>query len=406
MTSLLDLPGWVAALRGEGLSDIPLRWLEQDEAQARRDALLEAWGHVPFDDEFKARCADRVARCAPVAAGPTRRARVGDRAEELTLLFDPEHPEDLVAALGERIPSALWVPLGRTAASLRDGLAPYLTGELRSAHRFTRVQRVFKGTAEQLGLTGLDQLAQAIAGFETWIDPASWGSAQDDDPWPADTSSLSMIEFRILLDDCRKQDPGRFASYSFRTLWSRSVLRIEQQAFDSFVFELRYEPSLHPEVIRGLEEIFPFQLAEDVPVDLAASLLRGPTVTPAFLEAALAREGRVPFLALAKCALEPGEPAAMELLRAMLPDPETRGAAIELAGAYAYRGLLYEALATTEDDELRGDLERYLAPHAERDEDESGEGDEDDDDLDDDDLDDDDDFDDDDDLDDDEGVEP
>jgi len=165
----------------------------------------------------------------------------------------------------------------------------------------------------------------------------------------------------VLLDDCRKQIPTRYEARSWRTLWSRSVLRIEHHPFDAFVFELRYEPSRHPEVVRELETYFPFELAEDVPVDLVASLLRGPTVTRAFLANALAREGTIPYLALAACALAPGEPATAELLRTMLVG-EHGSLAVELAGAYGFRGLMLEALATTDDEGLRVDLERALDP--------------------------------------------
>ena len=396
MTTLsVDVPAWVASLRGEANLGLPLRWLDPGEARERRDALIEAWAQIPFDENFQALCRDRIARSVPVAAGLTRKARAGDREEELTLLFDPERPEGLVAALGERIPPIFWVPLGQTAASLREDLAPYLTDEPRSAHHFTRSLRIFKGTGEQLGLSGLEELVQAVAGFETWIDPSFWGSAEDDDPWPADPTSLSMIDLRVLLDDSRRQHPGRFEAFSFRTLWSRSILRLEAHPFQSFVFELRYEPSRHPELLRATREHLPFQLPDDIPVDLVASLLRGPSATPAGLAEALKREGPAPYLALAQCAMEPGEPTSTELLRAMMAtdDLELRDIAVDLADAYAYRGLLYELLAETYDVVLRERLEERLAPPPppEDEEGEEGEDDYDDDDYDDEDHDDDDD---------------
>ena len=367
------VPDWVTSLREQSGELPPLQWLDAAASDTSRGTILEAWDAVPFDDEFKEACRKRVARSIPVASGAPRKVRLTEAAEVPTLLFDPERPDGLFAALGRTLPSVLWVPLGQTTESIGDALAPYLAAEARSVHVLSRVERIFKGTAGQLGLRSVDDFGRAIAALDPWIDVPFWSNAEDDDPWPVDTSSLSMMKLRALLDDCRQQIPIRYEARSWRSLWSRSVLRIERHPFDAFVIELRYEPSRHPEVMRELEGYFPFKLAEDMPVDLAASLLRGPTVTRAFLAEALAREGTVPFLALASCALAPGEPTTAELLREMLLG-EHGQVAVELAAPYGFRGLLLEALATTRDLGMREDLERLLDPGGRRSgEDEEGE---------------------------------
>lgn len=359
------LPSWVEALqknpelmpRGQSL-----RWLSAQEGEAYRRALLARWDEASFGEEFGASCRARLVRSLPVAIGPSRRARLAGREETLLLLFDPQHPEDLFASFGDRLPALLWVPLGKRAETLQSRLAPYLLRATTAAHALPRVVRIFKGTAKELGVDTLEDLTAILTAFETWLDPAFWGSAFDEDPWPEDTSSLSMLRLRVLLDETRRQSPGRFPSYSFRTLWSKSIFRIEQHPFGGFVFELRYEPLAQPEVIRELEEVLPLRLPEDLPVDLAASLLRGPTVTPLFLSEALKQEGEAPYLALAQCAIAPWEASSEALLRSMLSSPETRPAALDLALAYSYRGLLLETLAATDDDALREQLEEALAP--------------------------------------------
>ncbi|UQA57300.1 hypothetical protein [Polyangium aurulentum] len=387
-SSIEGVPDWVSTLRDgaePGHKALPLQWLDGKASRARGGEMLETWDEIPFGEDFKAICRRRIARSVPVASGPPRRARLAERQEPLTLLFDPEAPEGLVAALGDKMPSLLWVPLGRTPASLREALGPYLASALGSVHGFSRVERIFKGTSDELGLDSIDHLAQAIAVFEGWIDTPFWGNAKDDDPWPLDPSSLSMIHLRVLLDESRRQTPSRFLAYGFRTLWSRSVLRVEQHAWNGFVFELRYEPSRHPDLARALRTSVPNVLPDDIPVDLLASILRGPILTRDFVDEAIGREGAVPYLALAKCALEPGETTALALLESM-QGGEHAMAALELASAYGYRGLLHEVLATTEDASLRGQLEGLLAPkpptQAAEDEDEDLDGAEEDDDFD------------------------
>jgi len=365
-SSIEGVPDWVSTWKDgaeTGGKALPLQWLDGKASKARGAEMLETWDEIPFGEDFKASCRRRVARSVPVASGPLRKARLAERQEPLTLLFDPEAPEGLVAALGDKMPSLLWVPLGKTPASLREALAPYLASELPSVHGFSRVERIFKGTSDELGLDSIDHLVQAIAIFEGWIDTPFWGNAKDDDPWPLDPSSLSMIHLRVLLDESRRQTSSRFLAYGFRTLWSRSVLRVEQHAWNSFVFELRYEPSRHPDLTRALRTTLPNVLPDDIPVDLLASILRGPILTRAFVDEAIGRDGPVPYLALAKCALEPGETTALALLESM-QGGEHAMAALELASAYGYRGLLHEVLATTEDASLRGQLEGLLAPRS------------------------------------------
>lgn len=360
------LPKWAQAFREErdnpaGLP--PLRFLDEEASQAQSVAMLDAWQGVPFDEGFHASCRARIARSTPIATLPPRKVRLADASEEATLLFDPERDDSLFVSLGHTMPSILWVPLGQTRESAADALSAYLVDDPRSVHVLRRAERVFKGTADQLGLRTLDDLGRAIARFEPWIDAPFWSSALDDDPWPMDTASLSMIELRGLLDGCREQAPNRFESRSFRTLWSRSVLRVEKHPFDAFVLELRYEPARHPDVIRELQAYFPFRLADDVPVDLVASILRGPTVTRGFLAEMLAKEEPSPYLALAACAIAPGETTTLEVLRRLYAKGGDEGdVAVELAGPYQFQGFLLETLATTKNPALRADLEAFLAP--------------------------------------------
>jgi len=376
MQSLLSsVPSWVKAL-GEGGQvgggRLPLTWLDEGSSAARRAAMLDAIRVAPFGEPFQSECARRVAFSIPVASLPPRAMRLVEGREPLTVLFDPAgEGEDggLFAALGDRMPSLLWVPLGRTMESLARALAPYLVDELVSTHELPRVERVFMGTADELDVSGIDDLGQLVAAVDPWIDVPFWSNADTDDPWPLDTRALSHARMRSLLAEGRRQIPTRHPSRSFRTLWSRSVLRVEHHAARGasigdplgapVVFELRFVPTHHPSILRELSRFFPSPLPEDAPLDLLASILRGPTLSRAALREALAAEGPTPRLALAACGIEPAETTTAALLRAMMGGEHER-AAVDLARAYGFVGLLHEARVTTRDAGVAEALDRAL----------------------------------------------
>jgi hypothetical protein len=297
----------------------------------------------------------------PVKSGPSRRARLVEREETVTVFFDPEQ-RGLYAALGERMPPPLWLPLGENCRDLHEALAPYLLAHLPSVHHFSRSLRVFAGTLQDLGMHSFATLLSTLVERDTWLDRATWGSAFDDDPWPLDTTSLSAAEVRQLCERSRCQSPRRIESLSVRTLWSRSLLRIERHPLDGVVFELRYEPSRHPELMRALDDLLPLRLPDDLPVDLAASLLLPHLLTPARVAELLRQKPLSPHLAFVQCALGPGDPTSATLLRTLMSDPTQRDAVVDLASSYFMDGLLRELLAASQDSELSASLERFLSP--------------------------------------------
>jgi hypothetical protein len=133
-----------------------------------------------------------------------------------------------------------------------------------------------------------------------------------------------------------------------RTLWSRSILIAEAGSCGSIVFELRYEPAPADE---------PHPLGEglppDLPVDLAASLLRGTSMTSAQLAHNLVQSPH-PDLLIGLVELDSGESTTFaELAARVRAGGELTDLALSLARQEGARGLLYELECETTDPALK-----------------------------------------------------
>lgn len=343
---------------------LELQWLSSDEGEAVREDWLAVWNQVPFDEAFHQRCRQRLERCRPVAVGTVRHRRLDQTENRLTLVVDPSVPGQVFVSLSHAMPSLLWVTAEATRDDLIEALAPYLDPERPPAVELPGNLRVVK----PLDVEELSQLDDAIRGLELWVDDTSWGSAFDDDPWRGVAGPLGMLDQTRLLREAAADDPDRFVARGYRTLWSGAILRIEQHPMGMWVFDMRYRPAADARVIAGLNDLLGTRWPEDLPVDLAASLLRGGVIDERLL-AELEAKGEAPLdRAAARCGMAPAETSTASTLARIIDevgeDEDALATLANLASRYRHEALLFALWDKTEGTPLGDDLERFLSPEA------------------------------------------
>ncbi|MFO0660303.1 MAG: hypothetical protein U0165_10810 [Polyangiaceae bacterium] len=345
----MTLPAVVDTLRAQLEASEEYRWIDPQDRASISQSMLAAFDEVSFEASFQEQGRERIRRSIPLFAGPTRNVRLTTIEQASLVLFDPQESDRVQLALGLSFPPQLWPSASISTESMSERFDPYLNRPFRSAHRYKHALRVVRGSLEELGLESIEQLARVIAYGEKWTDgAATWKSGNLDDPWSTDPSHESMITLRVQGDRAAEEHGLRWPSISMRTLWSRSILTIEQGPFDHVVFELRYDeaPNIEP---------LPFEAStvpKGIPADLLASLLRGGAMYPDGL-AALRNEPLTPYTALLTCLFEPAETTTYAMLRDMLRDDELREPALALANHLGARSLLYELECETKDESLR-----------------------------------------------------
>jgi hypothetical protein len=362
-TTMRRVPDWVAGLREDaGLStELGLRWLDEDEQEATRELWRSTWNQVPYGEEFHARGAERIETSIPLAEGPVRHRRLSKAASRLVLVADPAEPDVAWLNLSHALPPDAWAVAGATPGEVRRAVSYYTPEDSPWLSALERVERLVK----PIEVESLDVIKRGIEGLELWMDDATWGSAFVDDPWRDVDPDAGMMSLTVHLRSVGEQARGRRTSVGYRTLWSRSVLTIEEHPFGLYVFELRYRPAADRRAVEKLAGSEPgARLPPDLPVDLAASLLRGGSFTR---ESIGMNEERSwgPFELATLCALDPGEASTVAKLREAVDrwagDEQMRGL-VEVLHAYDHQSLLFECAAATQDDEVRGQLARLLAP--------------------------------------------
>jgi len=357
------LPPWVDALRADDdlTAALGLVWHDAAEQERRRAEWQVAWSQVHYDDDFDRRCADRIARAVPLAGGPVRTRRIGRVVTRMVLVFDPDDPEHLYVSLCDVLPAVLWARAGTTADEVRAALRGYLVDSPTPVAELPCTLRVVKRLAPELDHAMHRRIVEA---HELWLDDAPWGSWYDDDPWPEESATPGMSLLHAMLERTLRDHGGRFPAVSYRSLWSRSVLRVERHPFDLWVFELRYAPARDAAAMIRINELLGARFPVDLPVDLMASLLRDDSLTRLELDEALTRGPWLPLDLAMLSALEPGEATTLEALRRgfdqLAGDIDRVWALAEIAVQYRYEALLFELAATTTDPELRASLDAFL----------------------------------------------
>ncbi len=372
-----SLPPWAAPLEAETKKnpDAGFRWLAPEALPEVTNVLLGAADESPFGGEAREEGRARIRRSVPLATGPSRPVRLTQHEVPSVLLFDPGSPDLVWATLGAGFPPQLWPSAEPTLAGIQRDLGVYLGESFKSRAELRRSLRVRKGTLEGLGFETLDDFAQLVGRIESWLDSkATWGSASDDDPWPDDPRTTPMIVLRTIAQRASEQHPARARSITMRTLWSRSLLTIELGAYDTILFEMRYDPA--PFVTRLPAGDGHLLVPEDLPVDLLACLIRGGTTTMESLSAVMG-DGPTPAIAETHAVLAPAESTTYELIRQLIADPEHRRDGAAIASDLGARGLVYEAALAEQDPEARAEMLSWIAlgPPEPRDEDDESEDD-------------------------------
>src|SRR5690349_20487977 len=133
--------------------------------------------------------------------------------------------DELKVALSPVHPPFLWLGSGQTAASLKDALAPYFLSYASSEEKLERTMRGFLGTGgPQLGLIQLHDAYQDV----DFVDAPAWGSASEEDRYLDTVPRRAQGQTLIRRD--RDQDPAGLDTFSFRSLFSKPVLRAESHA--------------------------------------------------------------------------------------------------------------------------------------------------------------------------------
>lgn len=360
------IPAWAEALRDDPttLEELGLRVLDEEQREATRALWSSTWNQIEYDEGFHARAAARLERCVPLFVGPSRRRRLSKTESELVVVHDPQDGEVLRLSLSHAICSLAWADAGSSLEALRAALARYTVSDELAVLAFPKTERVVK----QLELRDIGPIERSIDAQELWIDDARWGSAYLDDPWSGVSPDLGMLQLSTLVERVKDQHPGRRHSLSFRTLWSRSIFTIEQHPLGFWAFELRYVPAGDGRAIRELCGADPVaSLPRDLPVDLAASLMRGGSATRETVRANDER-GRDPMMLAVRCAMEPGEAttiAAMrESVRAWADDPDRGDALAQIADGFGHEATLFELAAITSDSACAEDIKALLRPAA------------------------------------------
>ncbi|NUO52513.1 MAG: hypothetical protein HOV80_27010 [Polyangiaceae bacterium] len=358
-----DLPAWVGELQNDAAlsSDLALTWLDAEAQDATRDLWRSTWNQVPFDEAFHERGAKRIERCVPLAEGPVRRRRLQKTESKMVLVFDPEEPDVAWLSLSHAMPPAAWAVAGSTAAELRSAIGYYTPASDSAALELPRTERLVK----PIEIESFDPIKNSIEALELWIDDASWGSAFFDDPWTNVERDAGMMLLSIYLRKTGAQSPGCRPSFGYRTLWSRSLMTIEQHPFGHWVFDLKYRPAKDRraiEMLSGSEE--GARLPPDLPVDLAASLMRGSSLTRESLRINQSRDWG-PGEVAALCAVDPGEATTIANIRSAIGawagDPKLFDL-VQVLRAYEHTALLFEVAATTKDEVIRAMVGDLLAP--------------------------------------------
>ncbi|MDY7226045.1 hypothetical protein [Hyalangium rubrum] len=291
------LPKWFEALKKDPkATEAGIRWFTPEESEAKRAELLRGYEagdartrlHLPEAAFTTAKT--QVARFLPVAEGPATSDRSGHK-HRGWLLLDKQAPsaDELKVALAPSHPPFFWIGGGQTVASLKEVFASYFLTHVPSEDKLERTVRGFLGT----GSVNKIDLIQLHDRYEAspFLDALAWGSAHKRDPFTLELMPKGH-EGQDMARRFREQAPEGLATFTFRSLFSKSILRAEAHAgvadgVNVFVGQVRYRPARQAALIRDLNEKLGTKYPEDLPVDLAGALLGLPFDSPELIRAGL-----------------------------------------------------------------------------------------------------------------------
>lgn len=364
----LPHPKWLEALKKDPkVSESGIHWFTPEEAEAKR-AELAKWyesgdprvrHHLP--EAVYATAKEQASRFVPVGEGPAATDHHGHKTRSW-LMLARQSPEELKVALSPMHPPFLWLGAGQTAATLKDALAPYFPAFVPSEEKLERTVRGFIGT----GAVNKIDLIQLHDRYKTsaFLDPLAWGSSQKKDPFL--DARPKGHESEELYRSFREQAPQGFPSFSFRSLFSKSILRAEAHAnladgVHIFVGQLRYHPAKQGALIHELNQRLGMKLPEDLPVDLAGALIGLPFDPPEVIRAALPKQtdpSKIAFGLLCLDCLDSDNSSAEKDLRQYASHPEgsVRQLVANLALNRGLKPLITEMASREQQPELKKQL--------------------------------------------------
>jgi hypothetical protein len=232
-----------------------------------------------------------------------------------------------------------------------------------SEEKLEKTVRAFlgTGTVNKIDLIQLHDRYKA----SPFVDPLAWGSAHKKDPFataapPRGPEGLEMAR------RFREQAPEGRPSYTFRALFSKSLLRAEAYAnvaegVNIFVAQVRYRPAKQTAQLKDINQKLGTRYPEDLPVDLAGALLGLPFDPPELIRAGFQKQPPVPsinFMLLCLDCLAGDNAAAEKDLRPLAThaDSSVRQTVANLALRRGLKPLLTEMAGREEHPELKKQL--------------------------------------------------
>ena len=346
-----------------------------EAGDALREYYAEGWHlGVLWSEPLWDAC---VARVEPLRLWAEAEAMQDGRGGAVTPAFylDPADPSQLWYAPSPELPAALFVPLPATREAVERAVnelgprtRPVELAEQRTVRAYMgalatlQVPSPYSGELEQAGPHELDRHFN----FSPAVTPHAWGSAYVADPLEGQKQS-STFESMIALRAMREQEEDAVPRFTRRAQFSRAHVAMEIHAGGHYFWEIRYRPSLWTgDVITRFNAITDHDFPADLPVDAAAAIHGFLFLDADQLAAALAKEtvpgmrGALVSAALGVALDDIGEAGRLARAAFAAGGPEAL-AAIDAALQYNWQFLVEEFGVTTDDAEVREQLESFIA---------------------------------------------
>jgi hypothetical protein len=368
---MAPLPKWFEALKKDPkATEAGIRWFTPEESEKKRAELAQSYEspelrerlHLP--EEAFASAKTQVARFVPVGEGPVTADRTGTKHRGL-LLLDKQAPsaDELKVALSPRHPPLFWLGGGQTVASLKDVFTAYFPTFFPSEEKLEKTVRAFIGTGS-VNKIDLIQLHDRYK-VSPFLDPIAWGSAHKREPFTTDSLPRGP-EGQDIARRFREQAPEGTPWYTFRTMFSKALLRAEAHAnmadgVHIFVAQVRYRPAKQDAQIKDINQKLGTHYPEDFPVDLAGALPGLPFDQAELIRAGAQKQPPVPsinFMLLCLDCLAADNAAAEKDLHpyASHADTSVRQTVANLAARRGLKSLIAEMAGREEHPELKKQL--------------------------------------------------
>lgn len=289
----------------EKLAALGVQFVSEEDSTGGGQALAEHYENtwhlgILWTDELWKACQALAQNKRLLATGPKTRDLNGTETES-EVYFSPEAPGTLFIAPSFEVPPIFWIPVPARADALYEALSEFFPVRRVPRLELTQTCRAFMGYQSQLVVpnpysgeleqAGPHELDRHFA-FSPFADSFVWGSAQPDDPWPDRIPPQSGYSIKLVAYSrkMREQRKGAIARFTRRTLFSRSHLGVEMHRGGLYVWDIRYRPSRHTQVMEQFNQRFGTSYPIDLPFDVIGALMGFDFALPEWLEERLAQQ--------------------------------------------------------------------------------------------------------------------